>query len=136
MQLSRKADYALRAVRFLSSLPKEGLGSIDTIAEAESIPRQFLAKVLSALTKGGIIVSYLGVKGGYRLVRPPRLTSYLDVVEAIDGPIHLNICTENRECGCNPEGSCDIRRFWLALETSLLRALKQKNFGKISQRKK
>jgi Rrf2 family protein len=136
MRLSRKADYALGAVRFLSTLPKGKLGSIDTIAEAESIPRQFLAKILKALTKGGILVSYRGVKGGYQLARPAREISFLDIIEAINGPLHLNLCTEDPECGCSQEGSCDIRRFWLAQETSLIKALKQKNFGNISPRKK
>ena len=136
MRLSRKADYALGAVRFLSTLPKGELGSIDTIAEAESIPRAFLAKILLALTEGGILVSYRGVKGGYRLARPARKISFLDIVEAIDGPLHLNLCTEDPDCGCSQGGKCDIRRFWLAQETSLIKALKQKNFGNISPRKK
>ena len=55
MQLSRKADYALRAVKHLSSLPKGKLGSINSIAAAEAIPREFLAKILKDLTRGGIL---------------------------------------------------------------------------------
>ncbi|RKX17512.1 MAG: Rrf2 family transcriptional regulator, partial [Candidatus Zixiibacteriota bacterium] len=91
MRLSRKSDYALRAVKHLATLPKGKLGSINSIAEAEAIPREFLAKILKDLTMSGILVSYQGVKGGYRLDRLPKDISFLNVMEAIDGPMHLNL---------------------------------------------
>ena len=136
MQLPRKADYALRAVRFLSALPKGELGSINTIAEGASIPRPFLAKILLALTLSGTILSFRGVKGGYRLARPAKKISYLDIIEAINGPLHLNLCTERPECDCSPDGECGIRSFWLAQETSLKKALQRQNFGNHSPKKK
>ena len=136
MRLSRKADYALRAVRFLSTLPKGGRGSIDTIAEAEAIPRHFLAKILNALARSGILNSYLGVNGGYRLARPAREISFLDIVEAMDGPVHLNLCTEGHDCGCSQDGKCQFRIFWLAQETTLKKAMQRQNYGNYSPGKK
>jgi Rrf2 family protein len=130
MQLSRKADYALRAVRYLSSIPKGTLGSINSIAQAESVPREFLAKILKDLTRIGLLVSYQGVTGGYRLARPPREITFLDVVEAIEGPIHLNLCTEGPNCGCNRYKTCQFRGFWLTQENILKKALKKQHFGK------
>ncbi len=130
MQLSRKADYALRAVRHLSTLPKGKLGSINTIAEAENIPREFLAKILKDLTRGGILVSYQGVTGGYRLSRLPKEVSFLDVIEAIEGPIHINLCTEGPGCGCDQYTGCQFRGFWETQETSLKKALGKHHFGK------
>ena len=136
MQLSRKADYALRAVRYLSTLPKGKLGSINTIAQAESIPREFLAKILKDLTRNGILMSYQGVTGGYRLSKTPREVSFLNVIEAIEGPLHINLCTEGPNCGCGSYDECQFRDFWLNQEKKLKSALSKHNFGKYKSGKK
>ena len=83
MRLSRKSDYALRAVMYFAGLPKGKLASIGEVAKAQSIPREFLAKILKDLTWGGILVSFQGVTGGYRLARPARGVTFLDVIEAM-----------------------------------------------------
>lgn len=130
MRLSRKSDYALRAVRHLSSLPTGRLGSINSISEAESIPREFLAKILKDLTRGSILVSYRGVTGGYRIARKPREISFLDVIEAIDGPIHLNLCTEGKNCNCSVYDTCEMRAFWENKEVTFKKALSKQHFAK------
>jgi len=130
MQLSRKADYALRAVKHLSSLPKGKLGSINSIAAAESIPREFLAKILKDLTRGGILVSFQGVTGGYRLNHTPKDISFLDVIEAIEGPVHINLCTEGDSCPCDRAQTCQMRDFWLTQEKAFKKALAKHNFGR------
>ena len=130
MQLSRKADYALRAVKHLSTLPKGKLGSINSIAASETIPREFLAKILKDLTRGGILVSFQGVTGGYRLSGSPKDISFLDVIEAIEGPVHINLCTEGESCPCNQAETCSMREFWMTQEKSFKKALQKHNFAK------
>jgi len=130
MQLSRKADYALRAVRHLSSLPKGKLGSINSIAAAETIPREFLAKILKDLTRSGILVSFQGVTGGYRLAQTPKDISFLDVIEAIEGPVHINLCTEGETCPCEHANQCNMREFWMTMEKSFKRQLSRHNFSR------
>ncbi|MEE8577516.1 MAG: Rrf2 family transcriptional regulator [candidate division Zixibacteria bacterium] len=134
MQLSRKADYALRAVRHVSTLPKGKLGSINTIAAAESVPREFLAKILKDLTRSGILVSYQGVTGGYRLSRLAKEISFLDVIEAIEGPIHLNLCTEGPTCACDQYDECQFRTFWEVQENGMKKALGRHNFGRYARK--
>ncbi len=135
MQLSRKADYALRAVRYLSSLPKGTLGSINAIAEGESIPREFLAKILKDLTMSGVLTSYQGVHGGYCLVKKPRDISFLDIIEAVDGPIHINLCTEADGAYCEQVGHCPIHGFWIAQEKSFKKALSAQKFSKYARKR-
>ncbi len=130
MRLSRKSDYALRAVRHMSNLPKGKLGSINSVAEAESVPREFLAKILKDLTRAGILVSYQGVTGGYRLTKTPKEVTFLDVIEAIDGPIHLNLCTEEGGCRCDKFKCCTLKGFWETQEKSFKKALGKEHFGK------
>ncbi|MFQ6007621.1 MAG: RrF2 family transcriptional regulator [Candidatus Zixiibacteriota bacterium] len=130
MRLSRKSDYALRAVRHLANLPAGKLGSINSISEAESVPREFLAKILKDLTRSRILVSYQGVTGGYRLASSPKEITFLDVIEAIDGPIHLNLCTEGPKCNCPQYDSCAMRQFWETQEATFKRLLSKQHFAK------
>lgn len=133
MRLSRKSDYALKAVGHLARLPKGQLGSISSIAEHEGIPREFLAKILKDLARGGILASYQGVKGGYALTKEPRKISFLDVIEAIDGPIHLNLCTDPNGCRCEHVDSCEMRSFWVTQEAAFKKALGRQHFGKFKR---
>ena len=130
MQLSRKADYALRAVKHLSSLPKGKLGSINSVAAAESIPREFLAKILKDLTRARILDSFQGVTGGYRLAKAPKDVSFLTVIEAIEGPIHINLCTKGGSCPCSQHAKCQMRDFWTAQEKSFKKALGKHTFAR------
>lgn len=136
MQLSRKADYALRAVRHISTLPKGKLGSINSIAEAEAIPREFLAKILKDLTRSGVLMSFQGVTGGYKLSKMPKDVTFLDVIEAIDGPIHLNLCTEQGTCSCDAYNKCQMKDFWADQEKGFKKALSKHHFGRYTKGKK
>lgn len=129
MQLSRKSDYALRAVMHFAGLPKGLLASIGTVAKAQNIPREFLAKILKDLTWAGILVSYQGVTGGYRLARPAKEISFLDVIEAMDGPISLNLCVEDDDC-CSHYKNCKMRDFWIKEQDHFKKALTRANFGR------
>jgi Rrf2 family protein len=133
MWLSRKSDYAIRAVRHCARLDKGERASINAIAEAEKIPRDFLAKVLGDLARAEILVSFAGNKGGYALARSPRQVSFLNVVEAVDGPIYLNLCTMPGECRCEAAEGCDLCEFWKALEKSFKSKLDAQHFGKLVQ---
>jgi len=135
MRLSRKSDYALRAVKHLSNLPKGQLGSISAVAEGAQVPREFLAKILKDLTRAGILVAFQGVKGGYRLVRLPKEVTFLQVIEAIDGPININLCTAGPNCGCDQYEDCPMRNFWDTQETGFKKALQRQHFGKYKDRK-
>lgn len=135
MWLSRKSDYAIRAVRHCAEMAKDARGSINTIAAAEKIPRDFLAKVLGDLTRAGVLVSYAGNKGGYALARPARQINFLEVIEAIDGPVHLNLCTMPGVCRCEMADQCDLGGFWKSLEASFKKKLAAQHFGRLTKRK-
>lgn len=129
MQLSRKADYALRAVSHFAALKKGELASIGTVAKTQNIPREFLAKILKDLTWGGILVSFQGVTGGYRLAKASRDISFLAVIEAMDGPVVLNLCVEGSK-NCNHSKGCGMRDFWVKEQAHFKKVLAKANFGK------
>lgn len=134
MLMSHKADYAIRAMRFLSSLSKGAVGSINEVASAESIPREFLAKILKDLTNAGLLTSHFGVHGGYRLARKSKEISLLEIIEAVDGPVHLNLCTEAGGDYCSRAGQCPMHSFWVAQEKSMKGALASQKIARFSKR--
>ncbi len=85
MQLSKKADYALRAMAILAALPPDRSLQAQELAEAGRIPIKFLEQILLVLKRGGLLRSKRGVGGGYRLDRDSRLITVAEIVEAADG---------------------------------------------------
>lgn len=85
MQISRKADYALRAMTILASLPPERSLQAQELAEQGKIPTKFLEQILLLLKRSGMLRSKRGVGGGYRLNRESRLVSLAEIIEAVDG---------------------------------------------------
>lgn len=104
MKISKRTDYGMRAVIYIARQPKERRNAIDVIARAECIPRDFLAKILKDLTRADILRSYQGVHGGYQLARSTNKISLLDIVEAMDGPLGLDLCVRDDD-GCNKKHS-------------------------------
>ena len=111
MQVSRKVDYALRAVIYLS-LQKEGRPvPVSEIASHRLIPQKFLEKIIKRLIHADLVHSHRGAHGGYTLARQPEQISFRDVIEAVEGPISLNACvTERRDCSVL--SSCNMQRVW------------------------
>jgi len=111
MQVSRKVDYALRAIIYLS-IQKEGRPvPVKEIAARRRIPTKFLEKIIQDLIRSGLVRSHRGAHGGYTLARPAAQVSFRDVIEAIEGPISINLCvTEQRDCSVL--ASCNMQRIW------------------------
>jgi len=95
MQISRKADYALRAISYLVAQPEGKRSSISEIAESEGIPRDFLAKILKELCRTGFLKSFQGVTGGYILAKDRSKISFLNVIEAMQGNVRVNMCVSD-----------------------------------------
>ncbi|MEQ1838972.1 MAG: Rrf2 family transcriptional regulator [Verrucomicrobiales bacterium] len=87
MQISKKADYALRAMAILAALPPDRTMMAQEMADAGKIPIKFLEQILLVLKRGGFLRSKRGVGGGYRLGRESRLISVADIIEAVDGEL-------------------------------------------------
>lgn len=113
MQVSRKVDYALRAAIHLANDEHRSKAcSVAEIAERERIPRQFLEKIIPELIRSGLVRSRRGPHGGYVLARPAEEVTFKDVIEAVEGPISLNVCVgEHAECFLL--GACGMNRIWV-----------------------
>jgi Rrf2 family protein len=92
MQISRRTDYGIRVILHLASLPANQRASTHDIAACQNIPGPFLAKIVSQLSVAGLVTTYRGAGGGVALAIPSEEVSLLQVIEALDGPLHLNRC--------------------------------------------
>ena len=111
MQVSRKVDYALRAIIYLS-LQKDGRAvPVKEIAARRRIPRKFLEKIIQDLIRADLVKSQRGAHGGYTLVRPPEQVTFRDVIEAVEGPIILNVCVRE-PYECSVLSTCNMQRIW------------------------
>ena len=132
MQITRQADYAVRAVLFLSRLRPEGLVTTAQIAKEQHIPQTFLAKIMSQLSAAGLVYSTRGAHGGVRLARSPADVSLLDVVEAIDGPMVLNECVlDPNACPLGP--NCAAHQVWCQAQADLVERLDKTKFAQLAQ---
>jgi Rrf2 family protein len=128
MQITRQADYALRAMLYLTKLSPNERAATSQIAEVQNIPPSFLAKIISQLSIAGLIHTSRGARGGVSLARQPEDVSILDVVEAIDGPIALNECTDDPST-CPFGDDCPIRSLWCEAQSELVVRLKNTSFA-------
>jgi Rrf2 family protein len=135
MQITRQADYALRAMLYLSRLDTNIRAATSQIADEQQIPPSFLAKIISQLSIAGLISTSRGARGGVTLARPAEDITLLDVVEAIDGPISLNVCSHS--AGACPFGEdCPIQPIWSDAQIELVNRLKSTTFGQLVSNKK
>jgi Rrf2 family protein len=110
MQIPRKIEYALRAMIHLADDPG-GVARGSLIARQEHIPKYYLEKVIRDLMKRGLVRARRGPGGGYQLARPPQTISFRDVIEAVEGPITLNVCVDGSSA-CNLQPACRMFRVW------------------------
>ena len=108
LRLSKKADYALMAMKHLALARTAPSTSAREIAEQYDIPIELMAKVLQRLVRTGLLVSTQGTRGGYTLGRPASAISVADVIQAIDGPVTVTACSTQKN-DCEQYQKCSIR---------------------------
>ena len=132
MQITRQADYAVRAMVYLAQLGPERRAATNQIAQEKHIPPSFLAKIVSQLSVAGLLQTSRGARGGVSLARPADQISLLDVVEAIDGPILLNECVgEGTTCLFGDD--CPMKPIWCDAQKDLVTQLGRTTFAQVAQ---
>ena len=130
MQITRQADYAVRAVLHLAKVGNGERIATSSVAKEQHIPPSFLAKIISQLSIAGLLHTSRGARGGVTLARDPREITLLEVVEAIDGPIQLHECVTKGGV-CSLEDHCPIRSVWCEAQDELVARLKRTDFAQL-----
>lgn len=133
-QISRKIEYGTRAMLFLASLPEGMTTSFREIARQMDVPQEFLAKILKTLVRSKLVKSVRGAHGGYSLALPPSQISFLHVIEAVEGPVSINVCTEKNHGGCHFTLSCTMYSVWQQGQERMLDVYRSTRLDKLAMR--
>lgn len=131
LRLSKKADYALIAMKHLAVRSDASSSSAREIAEQYNIPIELMAKVLQRLARRGLLTSHQGTRGGYRLARPSAVISVADIIQAIDGPLTVTACSTEAE-NCEQYEKCSVRDPLWRIKDRILAALATCSLHEIS----
>lgn len=129
MQIKRETDYAIRCLFYLAGR-EDALVMVEEIAQEMAIPKSFAAKILQKLARGGLVTSCQGVKGGFRLAKAPEEVSFYDVLVVTEGPLALNICTEDRK-SCDLSRTCKVHPFWVRVRQEVEEVFRRVTFERI-----
>lgn len=133
---TKRADYALLALSYLTNAAladRARLVNTKEIAEHYHIPVELLAKIMQVLARRGMVESFPGPTGGYRLLRDASRISIAEVVNAIDGQLGIVHCSGGNEIGCEQFSRCTIRNPLTEIEARMNRLLQQMSIQEISQ---
>lgn len=132
MKLTRGGEYGIRGVLYLAQQDNGKVNMLSAIAKAQDVPPRFLAKIFQALAKAGIVKSHRGAKGGFSLGRPAEEVTIKDVIEAIEGPIHLNVCLM-APGECSRDKICPMHKVWEEAQEKMMGVLSRANFAELAK---
>lgn len=110
--LSTTSEYAIRALCHLANLAEEETVLGRELSEKAQIPGNFLAKILLALNKAGMVEASRGPHGGYRLRRPAESISLLEVVTVFEGSAAVPSCLLQHSRPCSDDHPCAAHTEW------------------------
>jgi len=131
LRLSKKADYALMAMKHLATHTDAASTSARAIAEQYDIPLELMAKVLQRLARRGLLASHQGTRGGYRLSKPSPSISVADIIQAIDGPLTVTACSTDDE-QCEQFTKCNVRDPLWRIKDRIIAALQTVSLAEIA----
>ena len=131
--LTKRADYAIRAMIALARHDGDDPLSARRIATEMAIPVRFLPQVMVDLTEAGLVRGEPGRNGGHRLARPADDIDLLTIIEAVEGDSRRRSCVL-RGGPCDPAGQCDVHAVFSAATDALLRTLAAADLASIAKR--
>ncbi len=132
MKLTRGGEYGIRGVLYLAQQNDGKVSMLSAIAKAQDVPPRFLAKIFQALAKTGVVKSHRGAKGGFSLARPASEITIKDVIEAIEGPVHLNVCLIAKG-ECSRDKICPMHAIWEEAQDKMMGVLARANFADLAK---
>ncbi|WKZ33039.1 MAG: Rrf2 family transcriptional regulator [Thermodesulfobacteriota bacterium] len=132
LQLTRNGEYAVRAVLYLASQPPGKPALITEISESQEVPKSYLSKIMQHLVRAGLVRSRRGINGGFTLARPAESITLKETIEAVEGPIHLNICLIKKG-ECHRDDFCPVHPVWQEAQRRLSEVLDGKSMADLAR---
>ena len=135
MKLSKRGEYALRAMIVLTEYYGQAPVQIQEIADQEAIPKKFLEQILLELSRAGLLEGKRGAKGGYRLIKPPDKITLARVIRIIDGPLApLSCVSKLAHVPCPKQRKCGLYGVMLDVRNAIADVLEGVTFADICPR--
>lgn len=133
--LSKKTQYAFKALMYLSQQVQDGPILIAEISRKKKIPLKFLENILLEMKKEGILDSKKGKGGGYFLAKKPEDIVLAEVMRLIEGPISLLPCVSlhfYKKCENCHEDSCGLREVLIQVRDANLAILEHRTVADLT----
>lgn len=131
LRISKLTDYAIVAMTTLADAPGRRFSATELAAEIH-LEAPTVAKILKLLANGGLVRSYRGVHGGYRLASDPARISMADIITVMEGPIGMTECSVH-EGLCAQEAVCNTRSNWRRISQAVETALNDVTLAEMTQ---
>lgn len=132
LQITRDGEYAVRAIVYLASQPEGKVSLISEISEVQEVPKSYLSKIMQHLVRSGLAKSRRGAKGGFVLARPADQITLRQTIEALEGPIHLNVCLIKKG-ECHRDDLCPVHPVWKEAQRVLIEVLDSKTMADLAR---
>ena len=126
--ITRRGEYGVTAILYLAQKDDGELTQIHEIAGQCGLPEPFLAQILRLLVRAGLVQSKKGVRGGFSLARQAGEISFLEVLEALEGPVAVNRC-QNPSILCERQGWCSMETVWGRAQDALVNVLRDSSLA-------
>ncbi|KAA3644731.1 MAG: Rrf2 family transcriptional regulator [Chloroflexi bacterium] len=123
-EISRRADYAVRTMLALGELEEDQRMLAKDVARQMGVPQPFLHKIVADLVNANLVKTFSGPKGGLKIARDAQDINLLNILEAIEGPICINICLQ-RPKECLRDAICPAHGLWGRLQANIVQQLQQ-----------
>ncbi|MGX7014927.1 Rrf2 family transcriptional regulator [Vagococcus silagei] len=123
MKYSKATDYALHTMLLMAKDGSETSISVVELADKQKVSPTYLSKILTKLSKEGLVASASGAKGGYKLSSNWESISFLDIIQAIEGRQSLF------DCYLHEDPNCTIKKIMTAAEEEMENTLKKQTLG-------
>lgn len=124
LRITRTTDYGVLLLTRIASGNTDEVHAARDLAAETGIPLPMVSKTLKLLTRGDLLESTRGSKGGYRLGRDASEISVASIIAALEGPIALTDCSvEDAENTCTIESLCPTRDHWQHISRVVREAL-------------
>jgi Rrf2 family protein len=120
LQLTRRGDYAIRAMLLLAQEPEVLTGA--DIAHRTNIPERLVRQVMGQLVRAGLVHARLGRHGGYWLAQPGSSIAILAIVEAVEGDARRERCVLSG-AACDPANHCQVHAIFASAQEALINRL-------------
>lgn len=133
VRLDKLTDYGLVLLSCIARNHNVPLRTARDLAEESRLPQPTVSRLLQDLLKGGLLVSHRGIKGGYKLAKLPGEISVASVINVLEGPVKLTVCSSGVEGQCDLERHCAIKGNQRVINNAVRAVLEQVTLADLMQ---